>query len=365
VIVPAIKGDSGGIPAGFEIIGAEPVLRLVQFTSTIQKFSMIIAEIGSVHDGSFGNACKIVELASECGADAVKFQTHIAMAETLPNAPAPNFFKSEPRFEYFTRTSFSLNQWRELKDLSETLGLVFLSSPFSIEAAEILESINLTCYKIPSGEITNIPLIETIASFGKPVLLSSGMSNWEELDSAISILEGKCEFTVMQCSSIYPCPPENIGLNVLQEIRARYGCSVGFSDHSNGLAAPIAAAALGATVIEKHFTFSRFMYGSDATHSMEPDEFRILTSALNDVWKMLSCPVDKNDIFHYLEMKDIFQKSIVSSMPLQAGMLIQRHHLAFKKPGTGIPASKYRELLGKRILTSCAANELIRREWFE
>ena len=216
---------------------------------------MLIAEIGSVHDGSFGNACKLIELAGVCGADAVKFQTHIADAETLINAPSPNYFKSESRFDYFKRTSFNKDQWIELKKLSESCGLIFLSSPFSIEAAELLESLNVKVYKIPSGEITNIPLLEKIASFKKPVFLSSGMSNWKELDIAFSIFNDHCELTIMQCSSMYPCPPENIGLNVLQELQQRYGCPVGFSDHSLGFAAPIAAAALGATVIEKHFTF--------------------------------------------------------------------------------------------------------------
>lgn len=326
---------------------------------------MIIAEIGSVHDGSFGNACKIVELAAKCGADAVKFQTHIAEAESLLNAPSPKYFSSETRFDYFNRTSFSFDQWRTLKEITESLGLIFLSSPFSNEAAELLEALDLGIYKVPSGEVSNTPLLEKIASFKKPVLLSSGMSSWEELDQAVSILKSNCELTVMQCSSMYPCPPECIGLNVLQEIKNRYDCNVGFSDHSLGFAAPIAAASLGATVIEKHFTFSKFMYGSDAQHSMEPYEFKLLAHALEDVWTMLRSPVDKNDSQQYTEMKSIFQKSIVSAVPLKAGTKIQMHHLAFKKPGTGISASNYSKLLGKSITCDCPVNELLREEWFE
>jgi N,N'-diacetyllegionaminate synthase len=326
---------------------------------------MLIAEIGSVHDGSFGNAQKLIELASACGADAVKFQTHIAEAESLLDAPSPEYFKDEPRVDYFKRTAFSVDQWFKLKQLAESCGLVFLSSPFSIEAADFLEALDMAVYKIPSGEITNIPLLEKVASFKKPVLLSSGMSDWRELDTAVSVFRDHCDLTVMQCSSVYPCPPESIGLNVLHEIQQRYACAVGFSDHSLGLAAPIAAAALGASVIEKHFTFSKFMYGSDAKHSMEPYEFKLLAFALKDVWRMLKSPVNKNDSSNYRNMKEVFQKSIVSAVPLKAGTYIKKEHLSFKKPGTGIPASEYSELIGKKIKLDCGVNVLMKKEWFE
>ena len=142
--------------------------------------TFIIAEIGSTHDGSFGNAKSAIDVIAECGADAVKFQTHIAEAETLRDAPMPSYFKGEPRFEYFERTGFSRDQWIELKAYTEEKGLVFLSSPFSVEAAELLESIGIEHWKVPSGEVTNLPLLEYIAQTGKPVLLSSGMSSWSE-----------------------------------------------------------------------------------------------------------------------------------------------------------------------------------------
>ena len=326
---------------------------------------MLIAEVGSVHDGSFGNAQKLIELAAKCGADAVKFQTHIAEAESLPDAPSPAFFNDEPRLAYFDRTGFSVDQWRVLKQHAEDLGLVFLSSPFCIEAADLLHSLEIAAFKIPSGEVTNIPLLERIASFGKPVLLSSGMSNWEDLDRAVSIIGDRCDLTVMQCSSIYPCPPENVGLNVLSQMRQRYGCSVGFSDHSLGFAAPIAAAALGASVIEKHFTFSQHMYGSDAKHSMEPDEFKLLSSALKDTWAMMRSPVRKDDTACYSHMKDVFEKSIVAAVPIKAGEIITFEHLSFKKPGYGIPAHEYADFIGRRIRIACDANSLLQRDWFE
>ena len=309
----------------------------------------LIAEIGSVHDGSFGNAVKLIEAAAACGAHAVKFQTHIAAAETLRNAPNPPYFKGEPRFEYFTRTGFSLQQWKELADICKRVDVEFLSSPFSLEAVDLLEQVGVGSYKIPSGEVTNIPLLKKIAVTGKPVLLSSGMSDWNELDAAVAALRGGGPVTVLQCSSAYPCPPEQVGLNVMAEMQKRYGLDVGFSDHTLGVAAAIAAAALGASVIEKHFTFSRAMYGSDAANGTEPGEFKQLADALAAVSVMRTQNVDKADTSPYRDMKRIFEKSVVASRDLPAGHIIREADLAYKKPGDGIPASRYQELVGRKL----------------
>ncbi len=308
---------------------------------------MIIAEIGSVHDGSFGNACKLVEAAAAAGADAVKFQTHIAAAETLRNAPMPPYFKGEPRFEYFTRTAFSVEQHGALSALCQENKVEFISSPFSLEAVDLLETVGVGTYKIPSGEVTNIPLLEYVAATGKPVLLSSGMSDWQELDAAVTVLRKGGPLTILQCTSAYPCPPERVGLNVLAEMRERYGLPVGFSDHTLGPAAAFAAAALGADVIEKHFTFSRLMYGSDAANSMEPAEFKAFCQGLRDIWIMRRSLVDKSDLTAYRDMKRIFEKSVVTARPIVEGAKIQAADLAYKKPGDGISAAKWRDLIGK------------------
>ncbi|MDB4214584.1 N-acetylneuraminate synthase family protein [Burkholderiaceae bacterium] len=307
----------------------------------------IIAEIGSVHDGSFGNALKLIEAAAKAGADAVKFQTHIAEAESVASAPAPAYFSDEPRQAYFRRTSFSLEQWRRLAKCAADLGVTFLSSPFSLEAVDLLEELGIAAYKIPSGEVSNIPLLTRIAKTGKPVLLSSGMSGWDELDLAVATVRSSCSTTVMQCSSAYPCPPERVGLNVIGEMARRYELPVGYSDHTMGFAAPIAAVAMGATVVEKHFTFSRQMYGSDARHSMEPSEFKLMAEALREVWTMLDNPISKSDVKHYAEMKRIFEKSIVAACSIEAGEALTVGMLAFKKPGDGIPARDYERLLGR------------------
>lgn len=323
---------------------------------------LIIAEIGSVHDGSFGNANKLIETAAGCGADCVKFQTHIAVAESLPNAPNPDYFRDESRIEYFERTSFSLDQWKKLKETADHCKVLFLSSPFSLEAVDMLEKVGIFAYKIPSGEVTNIPLMEKIAGIGKPVIISSGMSNWKELDAAIDVFSDKCDITVMQCSSVYPCLPEQVGLNVIAEIKERYKCKVGFSDHTIGFSAAISAAALGTTVIEKHFTFSKRMYGSDAKNSMEPIEFTLFCTEVKNVWKMLKHPVDKNDTSTYKEMKKIFQKSIVSACNIPKGTILEMKHLAFKKPGDGIPAKNYKEVLGCKTSRSIEVNKKLNME---
>ena len=324
---------------------------------------MIIAEIGSVHDGSLGNAKNLIRLAAKCGADCVKFQTHISEAESLPNAPSPSYFSEENRLDYFERTAFSFDQWKGLKTITERYGMIFLSSPFSLEAVDLLESLGIEAYKIPSGEVTNIPLLEKVAGLNKPVLLSSGMSNWQELDFAVEIFQ-HTDLTVMQCSSIYPCPPEKVGLNILQDLKRRYNCKVGFSDHTTGFSAGICAAYYGAEVIEKHFTFSKEMYGSDAKHSMEPKDFKIFCNEVKDAWKMLNNPIDKNDIAIYHEMKKIFEKSIVASCNINKGTKIKFEHLAFKKPGDGIPSSQYKKLLGKEAKINILSNEKIKKEDF-
>lgn len=316
----------------------------------------IIAEIGSVHDGSFGNALKLIELAARCGANVVKFQTHIAAAETLPNAPMPPYFKGEPRFEYFERTGFSLSQWKEISAHCSNLGVSFLSSPFSLEAVDLLENVDVAFYKVPSGEVSNIPLLRHIASTGKPVLLSSGMSNWEELDNAMTALADAPEIVIMQCTSAYPCPPDQVGLNVLEEMADRYKVPVGFSDHTLGSAAAFAAAALGAVSIEKHLTFSKQMYGSDAANAMEPTEFTQFCIGIQDIWAMCANPVDKNDLSAFNEMKKIFEKSIVSRHPLKAGQTITYEDMAFKKPGDGIPARDYETLFNRTIVSDLPAN---------
>jgi N-acetylneuraminate synthase len=324
----------------------------------------IIAEVGSVHDGSFGNARNLIKVGADCGANAVKFQTHIAAAETLRDAPMPPYFKGEPRYEYFERTGFSPDQWRELRAACEENGVEFLSSPFSIEAVDLLESVGVARYKIPSGEVTNIPLLDVIAQTGKPVLLSSGMSSWAELDEAVNtILRCHDRIIVLQCTSEYPCPYEEVGLNVMLEMRERYHLPVGLSDHTLTPYASLAAVVLGASVIEKHLTFSRLMYGSDARNSLEPPAFAELVQGIRAVETMLHSPINKDQRVESLrEMKHIFEKSVVSLVPIPAGTVITKEMIGVKKPGTGIPARRLVELIGQRAARDIPQDTLLDEE---
>ena len=320
----------------------------------------MIAEIGSVHDGSYGNARHLIATAARCGADAVKFQTHIAAAETLRDAPMPSFFKGEPRFEYFERTGFSPEQWQGLRDACTEHGVEFLSSPFSVEAVALLESVHVDRYKIPSGEVTNTPLLQVVAQTGKPVILSSGMSSWDELDRAVdAIRASNDDLAVLQCTSEYPCPYENVGLNVMTDMAARYGVSVGLSDHTLSIYAPMAAVALGASVIEKHLTFSREMYGSDTRHSLEPAEFADMIEGIRAVEVMLATKVDKSDTTRYSEMKQVFEKSIVTAVAIPAGTVVTRDMLAVKKPGTGLAPDRLADVVGRRAARDIASDELL------
>jgi N-acetylneuraminate synthase len=308
-----------------------------------------------------GNAKKLIEVARQCGVDGVKFQTHIAAAETLRDAPMPSYFVGEPRYEYFQRTSFTIGEWQQLKCHCKEHNIEFLSSPFSAEAVELLEAVGLRCYKVPSGEVTNLPLLDIIAQTRKPVLLSSGMSTWEELDDAVNmIMRVHDQITVLQCTSEYPCPYEDVGLNIMLEMRDRYRLPVGLSDHTVTPYAALSAVALGASVIEKHLTFSRLMYGSDARHSLEPSEFAHLVQGIRAIEKMLASPVDKGALGTRLsDMKQVFEKSVVTLVDIPEGTAVTSQMVGLKKPGTGMPASRLREIIGQRVRRHIPRNSLL------
>ena len=321
---------------------------------------LIIAEVGMTHDGSLGNAIRMAETAAECGADAVKFQLHDAAAETTRDAPSPPYFQHESRYDYFERTAFTDDQWAALQEASQAAGIEFLCSCFSVEALERLEALGVARHKIPSGEVTNLELVRAAAATGKPVLLSSGMSTWEELDAAVEAAGP--EVTVLQCTSAYPTPPERVGLNLLADLRERYDRPIGFSDHTRGPYACFAAVTLGAAVVEKHFTLSKDMYGPDASLAAEPHELEELVDGIREIEAMLASPVDKDDLSVLGEMKQVFEKSVVSTREIPAGAEISREMLAAKKPGSGIPARRLPELIGRRARKNIPADTLIRED---
>lgn len=325
---------------------------------------LIVGEVGLSHDGSLGLAHAFIDEIARSGADAVKFQTHIATAESTPAEPFRVKFSRQDatRYEYWTRIEFSEAQWKGLADHARDKGLVFLSSPFSHEAVDLLARVGMAMWKVPSGEVSNLPLLDAMIATGRPILLSSGMSDITELDKAVDrVRRAGLPLAVMQCTTAYPCPPERIGLNMIPFFRERYECFVGLSDHSGTIYPGIAAAAIGVEIVEVHVTMSRGMFGPDVPASITMEELRQLVDGIRFVERMRAHPVDKDAIAREMApLRAIFTKSLVAKEPLAAGTVLTRAHLAMKKPGTGIPAERLPELIGRVLRRSLEADEQLR-----
>lgn len=328
----------------------------------------VIAEIAQAHDGSLGTAHAYVDAAARSGATAVKFQTHLADAESTPSEQFRVKFSRQDatRYEYWKRMEFTESQWRELADHARQLGLVFLSTPFSFEAVELLERIGMPAWKVGSGEITNLPMIERMAATGKPVLLSSGMSSWEDLDRAMAIIAARSSAAMFQCTTAYPCPPEKIGLNVIGQLRQRYQCPVGLSDHSGTIFASLAAVAQGANLLELHLVLSRECFGPDVAASVTTAEMRQLVDGVRFIETALAHPLDKQAVAGEMrELRAIFGKSVVAARDLECGRRLQNDDLALKKPGTGIPAARLSDVVGKQLTRAVAKDTLLAENDFE
>ncbi|HYK41201.1 MAG TPA: N-acetylneuraminate synthase family protein [Thermoanaerobaculia bacterium] len=330
---------------------------------------IVIGEVAQAHDGSLGFAHAFIDAIAAAGADAVKFQTHIASAESTPTEPWRVRFSPQDatRYDYWKRMEFSEDAWHKLKKHADEKNLWFLSSPFSVEAIELLERVGVAAWKVASGETSNLPFLERLTRDGQPVLLSTGMSSTEEIDSAVELVRSRGRaLAVMQCTSAYPCPPEKVGLNLISQFRERYGCAVGLSDHSGTIYPGLAAATLGIDVLEVHVTLSREMFGPDVPASLTPSELRQLTDGVRYIERMTSHPVDKDESARETApLHDLFTKSVVARIDLPAGTVLKAEHLAAKKPGTGIPAGKLPDLIGVRLARSVAADQLLSEQDLE
>ncbi len=337
--------------------------------SEIPQPCLIIGEVAQSHDGSLGLAHAFVDAIADAGADAVKFQTHIAAAESTPGEPwRVKFSKQDAtRYDYWKRMEFTEEQWHGLKSHADERGLLFLSSPFSFEAIELLERVGVAAWKVASGEVSNSPALERMIETGRPIILSSGMSPIAELDAAVNQVKAAAlPLAVLQCTSSYPCPPESVGLNMINVFRERYGCSVGLSDHSGVIFPGLAAATLGAEVLEVHVALSRAMFGPDIPVSVTTAELRQLVEGVRFIEQINANPVRKDEMAQRLApLRDLFTKSIVARVPVKAGTILGDQHLAIKKPGTGIPASSLPEILGHRLLRDVAADEILGRNDIE
>lgn len=323
--------------------------------------TFVIAEIGNNHDGDIQQAKELIEAACEAGADAVKFQTHIADAEMLPSTPTPPHF-DEPRFEFTRRMELSLEEHIVLKLFAEERGLVFLSSPFSVEAVDLLNRVEVAAYKIASGEVTNPPLIEAVAATGRPVLMSSGMSGLTQIEGAVSVLRRQgAPLVLLQCTSIYPCPADKVNLKAMQTLRQHFGGLVGLSDHTPDIYTAIAAVALGASCIEKHFTVSHRLYGPDHQASLEPLQFARLVEGIRQVEAAIGDGVKEHDAA-LDAVRATFEKSVVTAVPIAEGSTIHSTMLTTKRPGAGIPAQHLSDVVGRRASRPLPKDELISEE---
>jgi N-acetylneuraminate synthase len=329
---------------------------------------VVIAEVAQGHDGSLGTAHAYIDAVAAAGADAVKFQTHLAAAESSRFEPWRVQFspQDETRFDYWQRMEFTEPQWAGLAEHAREAGLLFLSSPFSPAAVELLERVGVAAWKVASGELTNLPLVAQMAATGKPVLLSTGMATWAEIEAAVAVVEAAGALPVVfQCTSAYPCPPEQIGLNVLSELRSR-GWRVGMSDHSGTVFVPLAAAALGIDVLEVHVVASRELFGPDVSSSITTVELRQVMEGLRWLHRATTNPVDKDAVAAELApLRDLFTKSVVATADLPAGSVLRVGDLATKKPGTGIPAAQLHAVVGRTLAVAVEEDEPIAEHHLE
>ena len=313
-----------------------------------------IAEIAQAHDGSLGMLHAYIDAVATTGVQAIKFQMHIAEAESSTHEPFRVQFSYEDasRFDYWKRMEFTLEQWRGIKQHCDEVGLDFICSPFSNAAVDWLQQLDVKAYKIGSGEVTNFLLLDKIIQTRKPMIISSGMSSFEELDQIVAYLKSKStNFSILQCTTAYPTQPHQYGLNLISELKARYNIRVGFSDHSAKIATGIAAVAMGAEILEFHVVFDRGLFGPDAIASLTITETKQLVEGATMIFQAQSQPIDKNNTAPFTTLKTIFEKSLAVNKNLTQGHTITFEDLDGKKPtGYGISARNYKTVIGKQLL---------------
>lgn len=332
------------------------------FTEGIARNQVyIIAEISQNHDGSLGQAHAFIDAVAGTGVDAIKFQTHIAEAESTPDEPFRVKFSYEDktRYDYWKRMEFTSGQWEELRRHALEKGLDFLSSVFSVEAFEMLESIGMPAWKLGSGEVYNKYLVEKMVKTGKPILLSTGLSSYEDIDRQVEMIKTN-PYAVMQCTTAYPCPPEKVGLNIISEMKDRYGCPVGFSDHSGTIFPSLAAVSNGALIIEVHVTMSSYMFGPDVKASVTIEQLKEMTEGVRMITAMRNAPIDKMVLSgEQRELKHIFAKGIYLKQDMGKGEVMEIEKVSFKKPLNGISGEEYESVMGKKTVRNMKRGEAL------
>ena len=322
----------------------------------------IIAEAGDNHNGSIDLAKKLIEVALEAKADAVKFQTFkteevISKMAKMAEYQKKNLGIEESQFDMVKKLELSFEDFEELKRYTEDKGLMFLSTPFDLESCDFLNNLGLNIFKIPSGEITNLPYLRKINSFKKDVILSTGMAALDEIQAALDVLKD-CKVSLLHCTTEYPCPYDAVNMNAMLTMKEKFNLPVGYSDHTQGIEIPVMAAAMGAQIIEKHFTLDKNMEGPYHKASLEPYELKQMVKAIRNVEKAFG---DGKKEPQPAEIKNIAiaRKSIIAKCNIKKGEIFTEKNLTTKRPGNGISPMKWDEIIGTAATKDYLEDELI------
>lgn len=324
----------------------------------------IIAEAGVNHNGSFELACKLIDAAKKAGVDCIKFQTFKSDNLVSHSAKKAEYQKETTgegsQIDMLKKLELSFEEFLKLKDYCNHIGISFLSTPFDFDSIRFLDSLDMPFWKIPSGEITNYPYLVALAKTRKPVVMSTGMCDMDEIEAAIKVLRdhGTDEIKLLHCNTEYPTPFIDVNLRAMQTMRDAFGLEVGYSDHTKGIEVPVAAVALGATVIEKHFTLDSNMEGPDHKASLEPDELTKMVSSIRHIEQALGTGIKAPS---KSEKKNIIiaRKSIVAATSIKAEEIFTEKNITVKRPGTGISPMKWNYVLGSRAVRDFEEDELI------
>lgn len=328
---------------------------------------IIIAEAGVNHNGNFDLAKKMVVAAKEAGADYIKFQTAVPELVISKSAQMADYQKNnigseESQLEMCRKIHLSLSDYEPLKEYCDKIGIKFMSTPFDLKSIDVLIKLDMDYIKIPSGEITNLPYLRKIATLNLPVILSTGMCRLGEIENALDVLEkeglGRNQIILLHCNTEYPTPYVDVNLRAMRTLKDCFGVEVGYSDHTQGIEVPIAAVAMGATVIEKHFTLDKNMSGPDHKASLEPDELKAMVDAIRNIEMAMGTGHKK---VSDSERKNIAiaRKSIVASCNIKKGEVLTEDNLYVKRPGSGINPMRWEEIIGTKAVRDFQEDELI------
>lgn len=332
--------------------------------------TFIIAEAGVNHNGKLEQAKKLIDIAVEAGADAVKFQTFKSenlVSSNLENADyvKKNIGKKLTQSEMIKSLELKYEEFKELKNYCDKKGIIFLSTPHSFDAIDFLEDL-VPAYKFGSGDITNMPALKHAAKKGKPIILSTGMSTLNEVKFAIDAIksEGNNQIITLHCTTDYPCPIKEVNLRAMITMQKELDCLVGYSDHTSGIITPIVATALGAVIIEKHFTIDKNLPGPDHKASLEPDELKRMVNKIRETEEILGS-YEKKPTKSEEKIMNLVRKSIVAIKEIEKGTIINKNMIAVKRPGVGVSPSQIDKIIGKKAKRTIAKDEIFQADMVE